>query len=261
MHVFRRRPICRLLWLAIFCLVSTFSSATSPCPQRESPRANIKTDRELLQVLRAAADGDRDAQFRTGLRYETGCGLPQNFAQAAQWYRKAAENGHPAGQNNLGRLYLLGVGVRQSDAEAMKWYLRAASEGFAPAQGRVPGDASTGDESLALKWYRKAAEGGSAAGELNLGLGYFNGTSIRQDLGEAVKWFRKAAAHGSAEACDQLGRAYRNGTGAPHDEHIAKHWYNLAIQRGYMLAQQDLAALDGVEGQAASELGMRVPNP
>ena len=74
-----------------------------------------------------------------------------------------------------------------------------------------------------------------------------------------MKWFRKAVAQGSAAACDELGRAYQNGTGVPQDYRIAKSWYRLAIQRGYALAKQDLAALDGLERQAASDLDASHP--
>ena len=102
---------------------------------------------------------------------------------------------------------------------------------------------------------RKAAESGSAAGELNLGLAYFNGTAIRQDLAEAVKWFRKSAAHGSGAACDQLGRAYQNGAGVARDDYVARNWYQLAISSGYRQAEQDLASLNNVPRHAASDVG------
>jgi len=161
------------LSLAIVLVVSTVCTATAPCRGNESMRQPFKSDTELLQLLRGARDGDREAQFRAGVNYENGCGVAQDFSQAADWYRKAADNGHPAAQNSLGSLYVQGHGVAQSDEEAMKWFLRAASEGFAPAQnnvgymyetGRVPtsasGSSSSGNE--AVKWYRKAAQSGSA---------------------------------------------------------------------------------------------------
>jgi uncharacterized protein len=256
----------RCLSLGIICIASTFAAATAPCARTGFISQPVKTDRELLRMLRGARDGDREAQFRAGLNYETGCGAPQDFVQAAQWYRKAADNGHPLAQNNLARLYLEGLGVAQSDAEAMKWYLRAASEGFAPAQNNVGymyetgragwnTAASSSSDNEAVKWYRKAAESGSAAGELNLGLAYFNGTGIRQDLTEAVKWFRKAAAHGSGAACDQLGRAYQNGAGVPRDDQIARNWYRLAINSRYRQAEQDLASLNTVSLHSASGVG------
>ena len=160
----------------IVFIVSTLCTATAPCRGNESIRQPFKSDAELLRLLRGARDGDREAQFRAGLNYENGCGVPQDFSQAADWYRKAAESGHLAAQNSLGSLYVQGHGVAQSDEQAMKWFLRAASEGFAPAQnnlgymyetGRVPTtSAASNNGSEAVKWYRKAAGSGSAAGNL-----------------------------------------------------------------------------------------------
>jgi TPR repeat protein len=36
--------------------------------------------------------------------YEDGRGVPQNDAEAVQWYRKAAEQGHAKARANLERL-------------------------------------------------------------------------------------------------------------------------------------------------------------
>ncbi len=44
--------------------------------------------------------------------YENGRGVAQDYAEAARWYRKAAEQGDAGAQHNLGLLYAKGVGVR-----------------------------------------------------------------------------------------------------------------------------------------------------
>ena len=110
----------RLLFLGILCIVSTLFAATPPCAPRQPIPQSALTDDDLLRLLRGAQKGDREAQFRAGFSYESGCGVPQSFEQAIHWYRKAAENGHPGAQNSLGTLYLRGLGVEQSDAETMR---------------------------------------------------------------------------------------------------------------------------------------------
>jgi hypothetical protein len=40
-------------------------------------------------------------------------------------------------QNNLGWMYLNGKGVAQDDAEAAQWYRKAAEQGFADAQNML----------------------------------------------------------------------------------------------------------------------------
>jgi hypothetical protein len=53
---------------------------------------------------------------------EKGQGVAQDFQQAAEWYRKAAEQGHAQAQFNLGELYRVGKGVAQDYIEAYKWF-------------------------------------------------------------------------------------------------------------------------------------------
>ena len=69
------------------------------------------------------------AQFLLGLMYDRGRGVPQDYKEAAKWYRKAAEQGDSLAQGELGWLYNVGKGVVQDDKEAAKWYAKAAEQG------------------------------------------------------------------------------------------------------------------------------------
>jgi peptidoglycan hydrolase-like protein with peptidoglycan-binding domain len=64
-----------------------------------------------------------------GAAYEAG-----DYAEAAKWWRKAAEQGDAYAQYNLGLMYAKGEGVTQDDVEAVKWYRKAADQGLAEAQ-------------------------------------------------------------------------------------------------------------------------------
>jgi TPR repeat protein len=61
--------------------------------------------------------------------YAKGQGVAQDYAEAATWYRKAAEQGYAPAQCKLGTMYSQGHGVTQDYAEAMKWYRKAAEQG------------------------------------------------------------------------------------------------------------------------------------
>src|SRR5690242_20971984 len=52
-----------------------------------------------------AEQGDADAQFRLGVMYESGQGVPRSDAEAIKWYRKAAEQDDAVAQFNLGIMY------------------------------------------------------------------------------------------------------------------------------------------------------------
>ena len=63
-----------------------------------------------------------------------GQGVRQDYAEAAKWNRKAAEQGHANAQFNLGFMYATGNGVLQDYAEAMRWFRKAADQGDASSQ-------------------------------------------------------------------------------------------------------------------------------
>ena len=54
--------------------------------------------------------------------YEQGEGAPQNYAEAAKWYRKAADQGNDTAQESLGSLYEQGQGVPQNYIWAHMWF-------------------------------------------------------------------------------------------------------------------------------------------
>ena len=61
--------------------------------------------------------------------YENGDGTAQDYAEAAKWYRMAAEQGNAFGQVNLGDMYEYGKGVARDFAEAARWYRLSAEQG------------------------------------------------------------------------------------------------------------------------------------
>jgi TPR repeat protein len=129
------------------------------------------------QKSRVAAAGsdvnwaDAEVQFNLGLQFATGAGAAQDYAQAADWYRKAAEQNHGLAQFNLGVMYARGQGVVRDDAQSMVWFGRAATLGDAGGQyhmGRncqrasmegLPADAPEA-RIEAYKWFQLSAAQG-----------------------------------------------------------------------------------------------------
>ena len=87
------------------------------------------------QILVPLAErGDPTAQTYLGIMFETGRGVPQNYTEAAMWYRRAAEQGDSLAQYSLGLLYDRGQGVPQDVVEASKWLNLSAAA--APPRAR-----------------------------------------------------------------------------------------------------------------------------
>jgi TPR repeat protein len=64
----------------------------------------------------------------------TGDGVPQDKAQAAQLFRRAADQGLADAQYSLGGCYAEGEGVPQDKAQAARLYQQAADKGLIDAQ-------------------------------------------------------------------------------------------------------------------------------
>lgn len=86
-----------------------------------------------LREFKAAGE-DAKAIYMVGVLNEKGEGTKINYAEAANWYRQAAEKGNPAAQYRLGRLYERGLGVEQNLEEAVKLYKKAAKQGQVDAR-------------------------------------------------------------------------------------------------------------------------------
>ena len=126
-------------------------------------------ERLLARCREAAATGDAEAQFRLGLMYYFGDGVPMDWSEARTWLRKASEQGRADAQAKLGAMCFLGEGGPCSLAES-------------------------------LRWFRCAAEQGQTLAQTGLGIMYAFGLGVPQDLLRAYVWLRQGEAGGNAEA-------------------------------------------------------------
>ena len=169
----------------------------------------------------------------------------QKYAEAMQWYRKAADAGDATAMDNLGSMYENGKGTAQDYAEAMQWYRKAADAGNATAMNNLgsmyeDGKGAAQDYAEAMQWYRKAADAGNVTAMVHLGYMYDHGEGVEQNYAEAMKWYHKAAEKGYARAMNILGYMYRNGLGVEQDYAEAMKWYHKAAEKGYARAMNTL---------------------
>ncbi len=83
-----------------------------------------------------ARDGDTAAQVAIAGMYRFGEGRAVDLAEAARWYRRAADLGAAIAQLNLGEMYMLGLGVKRDAPRAHLWLTLAARQGRAWARDR-----------------------------------------------------------------------------------------------------------------------------
>ncbi len=129
------------------------------------------------QLIEVAESGDKEAQFRLGLFYETQSKDQDRFKKSAYWYDLASKQNHRVAQYNLGVLFMTGAGVGKDTAKALKFWLKAARAGHSHAQ-------------------------------FNVARGYLLGLGLPENNEKAKYWFNKAAAQGepkSKEVLKELG--------------------------------------------------------
>lgn len=84
---------------------------------------------QSYDLLTRAETGDVSAQMMLGDMFASGEGVPQDYVEAAMWYRQAAQRGIAKAQLSLGLLYSQGRGVKQNIEIAYQWASMAAAQG------------------------------------------------------------------------------------------------------------------------------------
>lgn len=179
----------------ISLLLLAFASAI-PCAHATSGTHQTQLRQDLTPAQMAEKG---DAEFKN-----------ENYAEAARWYRKAAEQGDPSAQCSLGFMYYSGFyGLDRDYAEADKWARKAAEQGYADAQCLLGNmysacDGINPDYDQAVTWLIKAAEQKHAEAAYLL---YLLSTSIvdervAKNLNEARRLIKQAADQGKEEARD-----------------------------------------------------------
>jgi uncharacterized protein len=155
---------------------------------------SLRPEIVVTRLHELAQTGDLDAQNNLGLCYQLGYGTPQNYLEAASWFRRAAQSGLGTAQFNLGGLYYEGWGFEKNLAKAIEWYTRAAQQ----------------REELAL---------------LQLGRMYQKGIGVELNLNRAFTLFLIAYRRGSLRAANHLGSMFKKGLGTERDDEIAYELY------------------------------------
>jgi TPR repeat protein len=219
------------------------------------------------ELLRAEAEkGDAQSQFSFAYALRAGYKVPQDYVEAAKWFRKAIEphdSGHELSPENLaiaqvylGIAYDTGKGVPQDNVEAMKLYRRAAEKKGVTgglAEFRIclnymtAGNSVPKDNAEAAKWLREAAEQGYPDAQWMICEFSMNGKFVPfvpMDTVEGLKWLLKAAEQGQVKAESVMGVSYYFGhNGVSQDYAEALKWFQKAARQGNSKAQCNLGLM------------------
>jgi hypothetical protein len=246
----------------------TLNRLASRSSRRKRVRAERLSDAEpqrAFALFAAAAEaGDAEAAFKVGEFYLDGKTVLGQPAEAARWYRRAAEDGHLGAQVRLAQLHLLGLPEDAVDAAgglfetaksigvdycaAMRWAKRAADAGVPDAQAILGYILSSGPEELrdpdaALKLYRESAQHDCPQGRLGYALMLMTQADTAEKSLAAHDELVLAAAAGLPTAHYLLGAEAERGAGTAQDDTKAREHYTIAAEAGLASAQTRLGLL------------------
>lgn len=156
--------------------------------------------------VRAAQDGDANAQYKLGKMYSQDGKMQKDIKKAIYWYKKAAEQNQKDAIMALGDIYYYGTDVNQN-------------------------------VHLAFTYYKQASELGNYEADFSLGEMYAQGVGVAKHLPSAFEYYKKAADKGGlAKAMFKTGTMLFEGKGVKQDKAQGINYIKLAFNEGYPTA-------------------------
>ena len=256
---FRSRTMKKIQRILFALMLLVANSAITDIAARADTLPGATRESSQQQLYREANEtNDPDAMYLTGLMFERGEGVPQDYHEAFRWYVLAAGAGQPGAMNSLGLMYALGHGVSQDHSEAMKWWTKAAESGSIAALTNIATTYYTGlgvEQSYpeAAKWFQLAADKGDANAMNTLGVMYAQGLGIARNRSNAIKLFGQSAYLGCSSAMVNLGTLYAGGRGVKRDNRLSYAWLITALAFGVPTEVHDATVYQ--LGMIAARLG------
>lgn len=167
----------------------------------------------------------------------------QDFKQALEWFKKAADQQDLTAQMYSAAAYMYGLGTKINTDMARKYHILAARQGNASAQFALAehflDSKQLSNKKLGLIWLNKAVEQGNADAILKLAKLHSTGTLMDKDLEKAKELVKSQVAKGNLSAMFLMGDIAR----ASNDIDGAKQWYTQTAQKGHIESQFALANL------------------
>ncbi len=195
----------------------------------------------LKWTLAAANNGNTDAMVLSGLMLSNGLGSDKpNLPEAANWFRRAADQGDPRAMFALGECYLLSNGVTRDPVKAMEWLHKAAELNDVQALNKLGDIYAKGPPGIARQDLKKAFENFSAAKDLghpaafgNLGALFMTAPAGMKDEKLAVEIFQQGIEKGDPRSMYFYAVCLEDGMGELRkDKAAAQTWYIKAAEAG-----------------------------
>ncbi|MFO0808121.1 MAG: caspase family protein [Gemmataceae bacterium] len=212
-------------------------------------RAVPKQPAVAIEMFEAAAAlGSSQGDYNIGLAHARGLLGHANDAEAAKYFRKAADRKNTAAMNDLGDWLLIGRAVPKDVPGGLALLKEASALGSSAADHTLGlayenGRGVTKDDTEATKWFKLGADRGHVDCNNAYGIHLLQGRGVAKNVEAAAVIFRKCAAADNMFAMNNLGYCYESGQGVPKDDGEAAKWYRKAGDKGQGTALKNLAKL------------------
>ncbi len=211
-----------------------------------SNRCTVSMTSEI-ELIKNAAAGDRDSQFRLGRMYRDGVTIEKDVKKAIKWFTAAADSGHIRAEYELAIL-LEAEDPKKNRRKILKLLQDSAKCMESDAMiklARAYRDGTYGDADLdeAIKMFRKCMDNGSSRAKLELAELLYKSEEYADQL-ECIKYCYELADEGDRDAMFRLYLCYRYAVGGKKNMALAKKWLKKAADAGHKTAKKDINEVD-----------------
>lgn len=231
----------------IFKNVRFDEQATKYLSKGEALYINNNFDEAIPYIEIESENNDPRALYMLAMAYKNGSGVEFNQDLKCEWLNRANGLGEPLSMINYAYFCC------KDKAEK----LRILSEYFVPLKkladsGDVLAQFEYGDylcsetddkKEIGVLILKEIALRGFVPAKCLLGIKYYFGEGIEEDLTKSFEWLNKAAEQGFAQAQDWIGFFYNQGIFVKRNDAEASKWFGRAAEQGYANAQYNLACL------------------
>ncbi|MDY0089852.1 MAG: SEL1-like repeat protein [Flavobacteriaceae bacterium] len=207
--------------------VTTKQSAPSTVVQSNPTESEVNT-----QLPTSVEEGEED-YLKGVTAYKQ-----EKYADAFQYWSKAAEFEHSDAMYGMALLYDGGYHVQRNEGKALEWLKKAAAKNSVNAMFQLGDFYYKGIGGVqknlneAIVWYKKAAEIGDVESMSILAYFYEAGEGIAKNPNQAIAWYKKAAEKNNTISMYRLAFMYGTGAGVPQNYKEAFHWLKKAAENG-----------------------------
>jgi uncharacterized protein len=252
--------------------------------EKAAKQGHQEAAQELARMIETtltpqAQAGDPHKQYKLGLFYLLGLGVPKDEVKGVEWLTQAAKKGYSPAQFELARSHLQGRGVPKIDVfEAFKWLEQAIKLGHKQAyqelnhyietdlipeankninatwaQYRLSHFYLSGlgipkNETLGIDWLTRSADGGFEVAQCELGKRYVRGEGCVKDKAKGIDYLHRALSGQNSTTAESavcaLGFCYLQGTGFPQDKIKGLNLLSTAALNGNEEAKKYLEKLN-----------------